>query len=77
GVTCTRDGLARLDGLAPGRTLLAYHGLDLGRFPAPPEHRPGRDGLDAAAPLRLVCVGRLVAKKGHDDLIDALAALPA
>lgn len=77
GVTCTRDGLVRLDGLAPGRTLLAYHGLDLGRFPAPPEHRPGRDGRDAAAPLRLVCVGRLVAKKGHDDLIDALAALPA
>ena len=77
GVTCTRDGLARLDHLAPGRTLLAYHGLDLGRFPAPPAARAPRDGSDPAAPLRLLCVGRLVAKKGHDDLIDAVAALPA
>jgi glycosyltransferase involved in cell wall biosynthesis len=77
GVTCTRDGLARLEQLAPGRTLLAYHGLDLGRFPAPPAARAPRDGSDPAAPLRLLCVGRLVAKKGHDDLIDAVAALPA
>lgn len=77
GATCTRDGLARLDHLAPGRTLLAYHGLDLGRFPAPPAARAPRDGSDPAAPLRLLCVGRLVAKKGHDDLIDAVAALPA
>ncbi|GJE48439.1 D-inositol-3-phosphate glycosyltransferase [Methylobacterium tardum] len=77
GVTCTRDGLARLDHLAPGRTLLAYHGLDLSRFPAPPATRAPRDGSDPAAPLRLLCVGRLVAKKGHDDLIDAVAALPA
>ena len=77
GVTCTRDGLARLDHLAPGRTLLAYHGLDLGRFPVPPATRAPRNGSDPAAPLRLLCVGRLVAKKGHDDLIDAVAALPA
>ncbi|MDP4002924.1 glycosyltransferase family 4 protein [Methylobacterium sp. NEAU K] len=75
GVTCTRDGLARLDSLAPGRTGLAYHGLDLVRFPAPPPPRDPRDGSDPAAPLRLLCVGRLVAKKGHDDLIDALASL--
>lgn len=77
GVTCTRDGLARLDALAPGRTRLAYHGLDLGRFPDPPAMRPARDGSDPFAPLRLLCVGRLVAKKGHDDLFAALAALPA
>ncbi|TXN04327.1 glycosyltransferase [Methylobacterium sp. WL64] len=76
GVTCTRDGLGRLDALAPGRTRLAYHGLDLSRFPAPPPAREPRDGTDPAAPLRLLSVGRLVAKKGHDDLIDALAALP-
>ncbi|WP_426315761.1 glycosyltransferase family 4 protein [Methylobacterium fujisawaense] len=75
GVTCTRDGLARLDALAPGRTLLAYHGLDLSRFPIPPPHET-RDGTDPVRPLRLLCVGRLVAKKGHDDLIDALATLP-
>ena len=77
GVTCTRDGLARLDALAPGRTGLAYHGLDLSRFPQPPAPREARDGTDPAAPLRLLCVGRLVAKKGHDDLLDALALLPS
>ena len=62
-------------GDAQARLLLAYHGLDLARFPAPPPFRPDRDGRDAADPLRLVCVGRLVAKKGHDDLLDALARL--
>lgn len=77
GVTCTRDGLARLQALAPGRTQLAYHGLDLARFPAPPPPREPRDGTDPDRALRLLCVGRMVAKKGHDDLIDALAALPA
>ncbi|SDN19257.1 Glycosyltransferase involved in cell wall bisynthesis [Methylobacterium phyllostachyos] len=76
GVTCTRDGQRRLDELAQGRTLLAYHGLDLGRFPEAPSRNDPRDGTDPAAPLRLLCVGRLVAKKGHDDLIDALAGLP-
>ena len=76
GVTCTRDGLARLEALAPGRTSLAYHGLDLARFPARPPPREPRDGRDPGAPLRLLCVGRLVAKKGHDDLIDALDLLP-
>ncbi|WCS22566.1 glycosyltransferase family 4 protein [Methylobacterium sp. NMS14P] len=77
GVTCTRDGLVRLQGLAPGRTQLAYHGLDRARFPIPPPPREPRDGTDPDRPLRLLCVGRLVAKKGHDDLIDALAALPS
>ncbi|MBE7244197.1 MAG: colanic acid biosynthesis glycosyltransferase WcaL, partial [Actinomycetospora chiangmaiensis] len=76
GVTCTRDGLGRLDGLVPGKTRLAYHGLDLTRFPPPPPARDSRDGRDAEAPLRLLCVGRLVAKKGHDDLLAALKALP-
>lgn len=76
GVTCTRDGLERLSALAPGRTRLAYHGLDLGRFPDAPAARPARDGTDPAGPLRFLCVGRLVAKKGHDDLFAALAMLP-
>ncbi|MEA1833663.1 glycosyltransferase [Methylobacterium durans] len=77
-VTCTRDGLARLDALAPpGRVALAYHGLDLARLPGPPPPRPPRDGSDRADPVRLVSVGRLVAKKGHDDLIAALTRLPA
>ncbi|MFL5230545.1 MAG: glycosyltransferase [Microvirga sp.] len=79
GVTCTREGARHLGALAPepARVALAYHGLDLARFPAPPERRPARDGSDPADPIRIVSVGRAVAKKGYDDLLDALAALPA
>ncbi|MDF2234303.1 glycosyltransferase [Albimonas sp. CAU 1670] len=72
-VTCTGSGAAELRRLAPAqeRVGLVYHGLDLTRFPPPPERTPG------AGPLRLLSVGRLVAKKGYDDLLDALARLPA
>jgi glycosyltransferase involved in cell wall biosynthesis len=78
-VTCTRGGAAHLKSLAPepGRVTLAHHGLDLSRFPAPPERRPPRDGSDPADPVRIVSVGRAVAKKGFSDLLRALAALPA
>lgn len=79
GVTCTRDGLAELQRLLPpgakDRVALVYHGLDLRRFPSPPNRAP-RDGRNAAAPLRIVSVGRAVKKKGYDDLLDALARLP-
>jgi glycosyltransferase involved in cell wall biosynthesis len=78
GVTCTRAGAEHLTGLAPSRdhVTLLYHGLDLERFPPPPQSRPPRDGSDPADPLRIISVGRAVAKKGYDDLITALAALP-
>jgi glycosyltransferase involved in cell wall biosynthesis len=77
GVTCTAYGADHLRALAPApeRVTLAYHGLDLSRFPAPPQ-RPARDGSDPANPVRIVCVGRAVAKKGLGDLLKALAALP-
>lgn len=77
-VTCTRDGRERLARLAPSPDAvdLVYHGLDLTRFPAPPPSRPARDGADRADPVRIVSVGRAVAKKGFDDLLTALAALP-
>ena len=52
---------------------LVYHGLDLSRFPSPPE----RDWRTASSPLHLMSVGRLVEKKGFDRLIAALALLPA
>lgn len=79
GVTCTRDGAARLRALAPEpeRVELLYHGLDLSRFRPAPESRPARDGADPADPVRIVSVGRAVAKKGFDDLLRALAALPS
>jgi glycosyltransferase involved in cell wall biosynthesis len=78
GVTCTAHGAENLRSLspAPDHVSLVYHGLDLSRFPAPPEARPVRDGSDPADPVRIVSVGRAVSKKGFDDLIQALAALP-
>ncbi|MFV0473494.1 MAG: glycosyltransferase [Pikeienuella sp.] len=76
-VTCTGTGAAHLAGLAAraDRVSLVYHGLDLSRFPAPPEARPARDGR-GEAPALILSVGRLVAKKGYDDLLAALARLP-
>jgi glycosyltransferase involved in cell wall biosynthesis len=78
GVTCTRQGAEHLRELAPApeRIALVYHGLDLSRFPPPPASRPVRDGTDPADPVRIVSVGRAVAKKGFDDLLRALAGLP-
>jgi glycosyltransferase involved in cell wall biosynthesis len=77
GVTCTAQGAGNLRSLSPPeRVSLVYHGLDLSRFPAPPESRPVRDGSDPLDPVRIVSVGRAVAKKGFGDLIRALAALP-
>ncbi|QFT58799.1 GDP-mannose-dependent alpha-(1-6)-phosphatidylinositol monomannoside mannosyltransferase [Sulfitobacter sp. THAF37] len=75
GATCTAFGAAHLQGLAdtPARVDLVYHGLDLSRFPAPPE----RTLRAADAPFQMMSVGRLVEKKGFDNLIDALALLPA
>ncbi len=74
GATCTRFGAEHLQALADRRDRvdLVYHGLDLARFP----EAPMREMRDAAAPLRMVSVGRLVEKKGFDTLIDALALLP-
>lgn len=77
GVTCTRDGHRELERLSdrPDKVALLYHGLDLARFPAPGP-RSERDGSDANDPVRFVTIGRAVAKKGFDDLLEALAKLP-
>jgi glycosyltransferase involved in cell wall biosynthesis len=78
-VTCTRAGAEHLAALAPeeGKVELVYHGLDLARFPPPRAPRPSIDGRDAAKPVRILSVGRLVEKKGYADLLAALAALPS
>ncbi len=68
-VTCTRTNLVHLRGLAPGASIeLVHHGLDAGRFTAPPAPEP--------AATRILCVARAVEKKGIDLLLDALALLP-
>ena len=74
GATCTGFGARHLREMAddPARIDLIYHGLDLGRFPAPPD----RVLRTTDGPLHLLSVGRLVEKKGFDNLIAALALLP-
>ncbi|MBP2302155.1 glycosyltransferase involved in cell wall biosynthesis [Azospirillum picis] len=80
GATCTAVGAAHLRGLAaePGRIDLVYHGLDLSRFPPPPDRAGGaaRDGSAPDRAVEILSVGRLVEKKGYDRLLDALALLP-
>lgn len=72
GVTCTASGHAHLNALAPtpDTVSLVYHGLDFSRFPEPVEQ------VQANGPVMLLSVGRLVEKKGYDDLLAALALLP-
>ncbi|MCH7931982.1 MAG: glycosyltransferase family 4 protein [Proteobacteria bacterium] len=75
-VTCSAVNRDHLAALAPaGRVALAYHGLDLERFSPAPSDRPPRDG--SGDPVVILSVGRAVEKKGFDDAIAALAALPA
>jgi glycosyltransferase involved in cell wall biosynthesis len=78
-VTCTAVGAAHLSSLASGarKVTLVRHGLDLARFPAPTAPRPPRDGRQSADPVVILSIGRAVEKKGYDDLLAALALLPA
>ncbi|NBB71178.1 MAG: glycosyltransferase [Alphaproteobacteria bacterium] len=70
-VTCTAVGAEHLGALAPGKVHLVYHGLDVRDLPDPPVHRA------AAGPVEILCVARIVPKKGLDVLLRALAQLPA
>ncbi|HWM43791.1 MAG TPA: glycosyltransferase family 4 protein, partial [Burkholderiales bacterium] len=75
-VTCTRGNREHLAALAPpGKVELVYHGIDLQRFPRTTSHSQ-RDGRDAADPVVILSVGRLVEKKGTDVLLQALARIP-
>jgi glycosyltransferase involved in cell wall biosynthesis len=77
-VTCTaggRDELVR-HAAEPEKVHLVYHGLDLSRFPPPPDRKVVADPA-GRAPVRLLTVGRAVAKKGIDTILSALSLLPA
>ena len=72
-VTCTRhnaDHLSRIARRVGAETPIhtIYHGIDLDFFSFGAD--PPRKG-----PYRILSVGRLVAKKGYDDLLRALALL--
>lgn len=72
-VTCTKANVDYLRNIAPDNAEkidLLYHGLDLTRFPTP-VRKDSETG-----PLKILSVGRAVAKKGYPDVLNALAALP-
>jgi glycosyltransferase involved in cell wall biosynthesis len=77
-VTCTEAARAHLASLAhPADAVwLCYHGLDLERYSPPPPRLKTRNGSDPQSPVVILSVGRAVAKKGYDDLLEALARLP-
>lgn len=78
-VTCTKANVDYLRRLAeaPDKVNLLYHGLDFSRFPEDLPQRDMHDGRDATNPVTILSVGRLVGKKGYDDLLRALAKLPS
>jgi glycosyltransferase involved in cell wall biosynthesis len=66
-LTCTAEGVAELQRLAGATPVrLVYHGVDV-ETAVPRTAVPG--------PLRVLSVGRLVEKKGHDTLIRAAGLL--
>jgi glycosyltransferase involved in cell wall biosynthesis len=72
-VTCTDANVRHLKEIAPAADVhLVYHGLnaDFARMLAEPEPAPAANDT-----LRVLAVGRLVAKKGFDVLVDACAVL--
>jgi glycosyltransferase involved in cell wall biosynthesis len=77
-VSCTAINCQHLRTLAaePDNVKLIYHGLNFDRFPLSPEGiAPKLNASRSQSPVVILSVGRLVAKKGYGDLLDALAQL--
>ena len=78
-LTCSEANRRHLAGLAgEGKGVkvdLAYHGTHVARFAAAGATPNGHDGGSPDKPVRILSVGRLVAKKGYPDLLQALAEL--
>lgn len=77
-LTCSEQAASAMRALAgeavEGKIVLAPHGVDSARF-APPAPRRSEAAGRAVLPLRVLAVGRLVAKKGYPVLLESLAAL--
>ena len=80
-VTCTATAVSGWRALAPAPervTLrLSRPRLRALRRAAAPAAATGRDGSDPARPVTILSVGRAVAKKGYDDLLDGAGAAAA
>lgn len=78
-VTCTHantDHLKQLAGPQANKINLLYHGLDFSRFEPRQSVYSKRDGNNPSDPVVLLSVGRAVAKKGYDVLLEALSKVP-
>lgn len=68
-----RDDMAAI-GMDPARIRVHRTGVDLDRF-APRDRTAAKGALGVAGPL-VASIGALIPRKGHDIVIDAVAALP-
>ncbi|MCW8884826.1 MAG: glycosyltransferase family 4 protein [Motiliproteus sp.] len=79
-VTCTAANTDYLKSLAidPDKVELVYHGLDFDRFDdsCNNDEQTDSSGDNSENPVELISVGRAVAKKGYDHLLNALSRLP-
>lgn len=76
--TCTKANCDYLSSVGGNedKIHLAYHGLDLDRFPEDISAPNDRVGDPDQEPVYLLSVGRAVEKKGYPDLLAALSRLP-
>ena len=72
-ITCTKTNQKYLNKFTddPEKIKMAYHGIDLKRFPA-----NKKNYFKSNTVTRLLSVGRVVEKKGFEDLLLALSRLP-